>query len=148
MTGKMRIGNRQMTAIHFGLLALFLFFNVTLSAQAEPGECLTEDEATLAQLMNEYRVEQGLEPIPVTVSLTAVAQWHVWDLDVNNPTGGECNLHSWSYSGPRQRQRDVGQAEGDHVQHIHGKRVRNRVLVFGNRDPIGRPERLEEQLRS
>jgi len=96
MTGNMRNGNRKMVGLNLGLLVLAIFFTGPFIAYAEPGECLTEDEATLARLMNEYRVEQGLEPIPVTISLSAVAQWHVWDLDVNNPVGGECNLHSWS----------------------------------------------------
>jgi hypothetical protein len=89
-------GKRKMAAIHFGLLAFALFLIGPMIALAEPGECLSEDETTLAQLMNEYRVAEGLQPIPVTVSLTAVSQWHVWDLDVNQPTGGDCNLHSWS----------------------------------------------------
>jgi len=96
MTGNMRNGIRKMVGLNFGFLVLAIFFTGPFFAHAEPGECLTEDEATLARLMNEYRVEQGLEPIPVTISLSAVAQWHVWDLDVNNPVGGECNLHSWS----------------------------------------------------
>ena len=65
-------------------------------SQSDPGECLTSDEALLAQLVNEYRQANNLEPIPVTASLTAVAQWHVWDLDVNHPHGGDCNMHSWS----------------------------------------------------
>lgn len=65
-------------------------------AQLSPGECLTTNETTLADLLNDYRVQNGLAPVPVTRSLTAVAQWHVWDLDANHPHGGECNLHSWS----------------------------------------------------
>ena len=96
MTGNMRLVIRKMVGIQICLLALSVFSSGPFIAHAAPGECLSEDEATLARLMNEYRVEQGLEPIPVTISLSAVAQWHVWDLDVNNPTGGECNLHSWS----------------------------------------------------
>lgn len=67
-------------------------------AQPTPGECLTDGEASLANLINQYRAENGLAPVPVTRSLTAVAQWHVWDLDVNHPHGGSCNLHSWSDS--------------------------------------------------
>ena len=65
----------------------------------QPGDCLSSDEHELATLINAYRANNGLAAIPVTVSLTAVAQWHVWDLDVNTPTGGTCNLHSWSDSG-------------------------------------------------
>ena len=96
MTGKLHHGNHGSTGILMGLLALLLVGAGPVLAQEDPGECLSADEAALAQLMNDYRQNQGLAPVPVTASLTAVAQWHVWDLDVNHPHGGECNLHSWS----------------------------------------------------
>ncbi|MCK9996167.1 MAG: hypothetical protein KAH56_07795, partial [Candidatus Krumholzibacteria bacterium] len=92
----MRNQIRKTTGMLLGVLSLALFTIGPVFALPTPGECLSENEATLAQLLNEYRQAQGLEAIPVTVSLTAVAQWHVWDLDVNEPQGGECNLHSWS----------------------------------------------------
>lgn len=78
------------------VLAAALLIPTTGSAQASPGDCLSANEATLADLLNDYRVQNGLEPVPVTRSLTMVAQWHVWDLSVNHPQGGQCNLHSWS----------------------------------------------------
>jgi hypothetical protein len=53
---------------------------------------------TLASLINQYRVAQGLSAIPVSVSLTRVAEAHVADLEKNAPTG-TCNLHSWSNQG-------------------------------------------------
>lgn len=59
-------------------------------------ECLSPQESQLADLINAYRADNGLAAIPVTVSLTEVAHWHVWDLDANAPHGGDCNLHSWS----------------------------------------------------
>jgi hypothetical protein len=59
-------------------------------------QCLTPAEATLAQLVNTYRVQNGRAAVPVSFSLSSVAQWHVWDLQANNPVGGTCNLHSWS----------------------------------------------------
>jgi uncharacterized protein YkwD len=62
----------------------------------EIGQCLTADEAQLAALINLYRQDNALLPVPVSKSLTTVAQWHAWDLVNNNPVGGECNLHSWS----------------------------------------------------
>jgi hypothetical protein len=77
-------------------LALVAFSTPPLFAQGNPGDCLSEDEAQLGQLINAYRQSLSLQPIPVTVSLSAVAQWHVWDLDVNHPHGGDCNMHSWS----------------------------------------------------
>lgn len=78
------------------VLGILLVLSIAVAVQAAPGECLSEAEATLAELINEYREENSLDPIPVTTSLTEVAQWHVWDLSVNSPHGGECNLHSWS----------------------------------------------------
>jgi hypothetical protein len=96
MTGYMRNGIRESVCILVGVLALVFSCTEFALAQATPGDCLSEDEATLAQLVNDYRQAQDLAQMPVTVSLTAVAQWHVWDLDVNHPHGGQCNLHSWS----------------------------------------------------
>jgi uncharacterized protein YkwD len=63
------------------------------------GDCLSPEEAQLVTLINDYRADNGLEPIPVTKSLTAVAQWHVWDLDEQHPHDATCNLHSWSSEG-------------------------------------------------
>lgn len=96
MTGNMHHGIRKSAGILVGILALVFLTTESVLAQDTPGDCLSSDEAALAQLMNDYRQAEGLTPIPVMASLTAVAQWHVWDLDVNHPYGGECNLHSWS----------------------------------------------------
>lgn len=49
-------------------------------------------------MINAYRVERGLEAIPVSRSLTRVAELHVQDLEQHPPTG-QCNLHSWSAAG-------------------------------------------------
>ena len=75
------------------------------SAQAgpvSPGTCLSVEEAKLVQLLNQYRVQNGLAPVPVSYSLTLVGQWHVRDLNANRPDSGTgyngqaCNMHSWS----------------------------------------------------
>ncbi|MFB2895494.1 CAP domain-containing protein [Aerosakkonemataceae cyanobacterium BLCC-F50] len=63
------------------------------------------DEATLANLINQYRMQNGLAAIPISKSLTQVAQAHVRDLSENHPDQGtdgrgySCNLHSWSAQG-------------------------------------------------
>ena len=44
---------------------------------------LSEEERKLYALINEYRVEQKLAPIPFSVSLTQVAQMHCKDLHEN-----------------------------------------------------------------
>ncbi len=67
-----------------------------------PGTCLSSEEAKLVQLLNQYRVQNGLAPVPVSYSLTLVGQWHVQDLNANRPDTGTgykgqaCNMHSWS----------------------------------------------------
>lgn len=58
---------------------------------------LTEWE--IFQQINQYRAEKGLKPVPLSGSLTYVAQQHVLDLAENNPVSGRCNLHSWSSKG-------------------------------------------------
>jgi hypothetical protein len=65
-------------------------------AAEDPGVCLTDDEAELLRLVNDYRADNSLSPIPWSKSLSEVGQWHVWDLVTNEPVGGSCNAHSWS----------------------------------------------------
>jgi hypothetical protein len=63
---------------------------------------LNEDEIELARLVNEYRVQNHLKPVPISPSLTTVAQTHVLDLNANySPEqNSTCNMHSWSNKGP------------------------------------------------
>ncbi len=71
-----------------------------------PGTCLTPAEAELARLVNERRREHGLDPVPLSRSLSLVARWHAIDLQENDPATGKdrrglpCGLHSWSDKGP------------------------------------------------
>jgi uncharacterized protein YkwD len=64
------------------------------------GACLSAEEISLANLINNYRDTNGLSSVPISKSLTTVAQWHVWDLQTNNPVTTTCNLHSWSGQKP------------------------------------------------
>ena len=50
---------------------------------------------TLVEIINNYRIKQGLESIPVSISLNKVANAHVRDLE-NHTRESKCNLHSWS----------------------------------------------------
>lgn len=52
------------------------------------------------RLINAHRARHGLAAIPASPSLCTVAATHVSDLAQNQPSGGECNLHSWSNAGP------------------------------------------------
>ena len=74
--------------------------------EPRPGNCLNEDEAELAQLINNWRKENGLPAIRVTGSLYRVAKWHVIDLALFAPHKDKadsrdlpCDLHSWSDKG-------------------------------------------------
>ncbi len=60
---------------------------------------LSSDEQRLYELIMEYRLEKNLPEIPLSPSLTIVAQAHVRDLAENEPNKGRCNLHSWSNKG-------------------------------------------------
>lgn len=58
------------------------------------------DTRPLVQVINDFRVAKGLPAIPVSRSLTIIAQKHVEDLERNAPATGACILHSWSDKGP------------------------------------------------
>lgn len=64
-----------------------------------PAENESASAYSLAQIINRYRRQQGLDEIPISPSLTYVAKYHVYDLEKNNPDTGSCNLHSWSNKG-------------------------------------------------
>jgi len=67
---------------------------ITASAQT-----LSSAEQELFDLIMSYRKSLNLPTIPLSKSLTHVAQVHARDLALNSPTGGSCNLHSWSDKG-------------------------------------------------
>ncbi|RDV36763.1 hypothetical protein DV096_16890 [Bradymonadaceae bacterium TMQ3] len=76
------------------------------SADGEDGEdsvhpaWTTAEAYELYELIMAYRVENGLPEIPLSPSLSAVADAHVADLNEHpETTDGECNLHSWSDQG-------------------------------------------------
>ena len=78
------------------LLGFIFLFVYCGSANAQ---ALTAEEKELYDLIMVYRKEQGLPSIPLSYSLTIVAQTHVKDLALNQPNNGNCNLHSWSSKG-------------------------------------------------
>lgn len=59
----------------------------------------------LAEYINEVRQDEGLAPVAISPSLTAVARAHVRDLMENRPDSGtdrvgrRCTMHSWSSAG-------------------------------------------------
>jgi uncharacterized protein YkwD len=76
------------------------------SKKRAPTECdlrdikLSKEEKKLYKILNKYRDKKGLPEIPLSSSLTCVAQKHVRDLMDNLPDIGKCNSHSWSDNGP------------------------------------------------
>jgi hypothetical protein len=61
---------------------------------------ITEEELKLYQLIMDYRKSEGLPEIPLSKSLTYVAQVHCRDLADNKPDlKSGCNAHSWSDKG-------------------------------------------------
>lgn len=77
------------------ILSLFLIFFYTVTH----AQILSHEEQELYDLMMEYRQEKGLPSIPLSASLTTVAQMHVNDLVDNKPDLDGCNAHSWSSNG-------------------------------------------------
>lgn len=86
---------------------LILFFSISLfcsfgySQNKTPQDvCLSKEELKLYKLINQYRKSNGLPNIPLSKSLTYVAQTHVKDLEGNKASAdANCNMHSWSDKG-------------------------------------------------
>jgi uncharacterized protein YkwD len=53
----------------------------------------------LANAINQYRQQNGLKPIPISKSLSKVADTHVKDLATATPMAAQCNDHSWTNRG-------------------------------------------------
>ena len=88
----------RFTALLFTLVTtLFIALLPLAKAHAQDSAPVTPAER-LAALINEERAQKGLVPVPVSRSLSAVAEAHVRDLQAHPPSGA-CNMHSWSASG-------------------------------------------------
>lgn len=68
---------------------------------APPAGEFTAESIELCGVINTYRQQSGLPPVPVSTTLMRVATGHAGDL-VRHPevTQPPCNLHSWSADGP------------------------------------------------
>jgi hypothetical protein len=97
--------------IRKGIFGLFVLLTAAVAATGQtapvkqvmdvpPGFCLTEPEWKLYRMINEYRRQYDLPPVPLSTSLCFVAKTHVKDLFLNHPDQDPCNSHSWSAKGP------------------------------------------------
>lgn len=68
---------------------------------ASSGMQASPEEIRLASIINDYRAAQGLNRVPLSQDLSAVAQFHVRDLSQNMQTvqTSPCNMHSWPGQG-------------------------------------------------
>jgi len=91
------------------LVIFFLFsYNAGIDAQTKIVQvsevpenfCISEAESKIYRMINEYRRQYDLPPIPLSRSLCYVANTHVKDLFFHNPDIEPCNFHSWSDRGP------------------------------------------------
>lgn len=77
------------------IIAIALFF----ISENSYAQTLSTEEKKLYDILMQYRKEKGLPAIPLSPSLTTVAQAHVKDLVNNKPDNANCNAHSWSAKG-------------------------------------------------
>jgi hypothetical protein len=88
------------------LLCAVLLASAQAGAATPPVADVRAMQAELAGLVNAYRREHRLPAVPLSRSLTGVAELHVRDLELNRPDSGtdprgqRCNTHSWSSAGP------------------------------------------------
>jgi len=78
---------------------IFITLSFLLTGSISYSQALNTEEKKLYNLIMEYRKANGLPSIPLSASLTYVAQTHVHDLNDNHPDIGKCNTHSWSDKG-------------------------------------------------
>ncbi len=78
------------------LIAPMLAAVASAAAHAAPA---SSPHDAIADAVNRYRASKGLARLPLSASLTRVAQAHLADLETNYRSGGRCNMHSWSSRG-------------------------------------------------
>jgi uncharacterized protein YkwD len=64
-----------------------------------PAPQISQRSLDLANALNNYRKQNNLPPIPISKSLSFVAETHVKDLRDTPKPAGNCNGHSWSNKG-------------------------------------------------
>ena len=82
------------------VLIITLTINI-IQAQSKIPEnfCVSLEEVKLYNQINDYRKALNLPKVPLSRSLSFVAQQHVTDLLKNKPDTNACSFHSWSDKG-------------------------------------------------
>lgn len=85
-------------------IIIIIIFSTTSQSQDKPAKTfdvkITKEELKLYDLLMTYRKSKNLPAIPLSKSLTYVAQEHCKDLSVNKVDSKPgCNAHSWSDKG-------------------------------------------------
>jgi len=86
-------------------ISVFISFLILVGFDQRPHPsdtaCLSPEEKKLYDLIMDYRRDLKLETIPLSESLTLVAQTHARDLSENYKfdPANKCNPHSWSQKG-------------------------------------------------
>ena len=89
-----------MVIFFIGMLGLsFQTANEFLGEEKKTEVCVSDEEMKMYELINDYRKSKGLSQIPLSRSLSFVAQEHCRDLSENYNWSKRCNLHSWSKEG-------------------------------------------------
>lgn len=73
---------------------VLLIVLIAMIAKTSDAQKLSASEQELYDIIMKYRKSRKLPTIPLSESLTYVAQVHARDLVKNRPAHCECNLHS------------------------------------------------------
>jgi len=91
--------NCQTVKLLYSLTIILLIFSFPAKGEIPPDFCISKTEYRLYELINKHRVDNGLSPLTLSISLSYVATTHVADLVTNHPDTSVCNLNSWSDKG-------------------------------------------------
>ena len=83
----------------FFVLMLAIMLGYIANAQDYKSVALNDTEIEILNLINDYRAENGLEELQVSMALCYVADAHVKDLYYNKPQEKSGSLNSWSNKG-------------------------------------------------
>lgn len=87
-------------SLGLGLAILVFAQDIRAEKNNQSEVCVSPEEMKLYRNIMTYREKSGLPAIPLSSSLTYIAQQHCIDLQNNKPDlGNGCNAHSWSDKG-------------------------------------------------